>query len=327
MSTHLLGRRTLLGGLAALPAIPALAQGGYPTRPIRLLVPHEAGSSVDNMARRLSPPMSAALGQPVVVNNVTGSGGVIGLTQLARSPRDGYTIGMVANNLAIVPSLYRLPYDPIGDIQPITITVSGPMVLVVHPSLPARSMEEFLALARTRSGNASLTMGSAGAGTVGHLAYELMAIAAGIEMLHVPYRGNNVFTTDLVGGQINAGFIAVGTALPLIRANSVRALGLTSATRVSSLPDVPTFAESGMRGYELSGWQALIAPAGIPRPILDELNARTAEALQTPDVDRIVTEEGRQIVGNSIEEATEVVTRDIRRFAEVTQRIGLRPQN
>lgn len=322
-----LRRRDLLAGFAACLGATAARAQSYPSRPIRLLIPHEPGSSVDVLARQVTAVASPALGQPLVVTNVPGSGGVIGLTQLARSARDGYTFGMVANNLAIVPSLYRLPFDPLADIMTVCITVSGPMVLVVNPALPAQTMTEFLALARSRRGDTTLTMGSAGAGTVGHLAGEMMAAQAGIQLLHVPYRGNNTFVTDLVSGQIQCGLIAAGTAIPLLRSGRVRAIALTTASRVAALPEVPTFAESGLPGYELSGWQALIAPTGTPRPMVEEVRERVVAALRSEEVARILAEEGRQVVASLVEEAAAIVANDTRRFAELAQRIGLRPEN
>ncbi|KPU88536.1 hypothetical protein APR50_40835 [Variovorax paradoxus] len=320
-------RRALTIGAAAFLPVPFAWAQGYPTKPIRLILPNAPGSSVDNMARQLAVGLGTALGQSIVVENVPGSGGLIGISQMLRAPRDGYTIGMVANNYAIGPSLYRLPYDPTRDIVPVSLLVTGPMVLVTHPALPARTLADFIALAKSRPVEKSLSFGSAGVGTVGHLAGELMATSADVKLLHVPYKGNNNFTTDLVGGQLDAGFIAAGVAMPLVRQGSLRALALTTPRRLALLPEVAPMAEAGLPGFDLGGWQAMIAPAGIPAPALERLNAEIVRVLKSKEVSRFVEEQGSQVVASSPAEAGKLIARDIARYADLSRRIGLKPEN
>ena len=320
-------RLALAMGASALLALRAARAAAYPSKPIRLVLPNAPGSSVDNMSRQLAVALSAAIGQPIVIENVTGSGGLIGISQMLRAPRDGYTLAIVANNYAIAPSLYRLPYDPVKDIVPVSLLVSGPMVLVVNPKMPAKTLAEFLALAKSRPAEQSLTFGSAGVGTVGHLAGELMASSAGVKMLHVPYKGNNNFTTDLVGGQLDAGFIAAGVAMPLLRAGSLRAIALTTPRRLTQMPEITPMAEAGLPGFDLGGWQAMIAPAGTPQAVVERLNREVVRVLRTADIARFVEDQGSQVVASSQADAARLFAKDMERYAALARRIGLKPEN
>ncbi len=323
-----LRRRTLLAGTASLLAAPLLhAQPAYPSKPIRMVLPNAPGSAVDVMSRLIAAPLAAGLGQPVVIENVAGSGGVIGVSQIVRAPKDGYTMGMVANNFAISAFLYRLPYDPVKDVVPVAITSSSAMVLLVNPKFPAKTLPEFLALAKSRSGKESINYGSAGVGTVSHLAGALMELSSGTEFLHVPYKGQNTFTTDLLGGQIEAGFFSTSLAVPLVKNGSLRALAVTTPRRASSLPDVPTMAEAALPGYDLGGSQAAIVAAGTPPAIVQRLNAEIVRALRTPEVMKFAEDNGSQIVGSSVEEAQRWFARDFEVYGKLAQRIGLKPEN
>lgn len=320
-------RRALAAAATLLLAAPAARAQGYPSKPIRLVLPNAPGSSVDAMARLLAVPLAAGLGQPIVVENVPGSGGVLGVTQILRAPRDGHTVGIVANNFAISSHLYKLPYNPAKDVVPVCVTTTGAMVLMVHPKVQAQNLKELMALARARSAKESVTYGSAGVGTVGHLAGALMEMSSGADFLHVPYKGQNGFTTDLMGGQIETGFLATAVALPLVKNGSLRAIAVTTSQRVSSLPDVPTMAEAGLPGYELGGSQAVIVATGTPQAIVQRLNAEVVRAMQTPEIKRMVEDQGSQVVASSIEEAQRWFARDFEVYGKLARRIGLKPEN
>lgn len=318
-------RTVLLSALGAALCAPRAWAQAYPSRPIRLIVPNAPASSVDTFARQITPAMVASLGQAIVIDNITGSGGLIGINQLLRSPRDGYTIGMVASNFAIAPSLYKLPYDSLKDITPVSILVTGPMVLVIHPSIRADNVREFVALAKQRSADKSMTYGSAGIGTTAHLAGELMAVKSGADFLHVPYKGNNTFTTDLISGQLDAGFLATGVAAPYIRAGKLKALGVSTAMRASMLPQVPTLAEAGLNGFDLGGWQALIATAGTPPEVINRLNAEVVRVLGLAEVRRYIDEAGSQVVASSVPDARKWFEREFDNYAKLADAIGLKP--
>jgi tripartite-type tricarboxylate transporter receptor subunit TctC len=320
-------RRALAAGAAWLLSAPLARAQGYPSKPIRLVLPNAPGSSVDTMARQLAVPLAAGLGQPIVVENVPGAGGVLGVSQILRAPRDGHTVGIVANNFAISSHLYRLPYNPAKDVVPVCVTTTGAMVLMVHPKVQARNLRELTGQARARSASELITYGSAGVGTVGHLAGALMEMSSGAEFLHIPYKGQNGFTTDLIGGQIDAGFLATAVALPLIRNGSLRAIAVTTSHRVSSLPDVPTMAEAGLPGYELGGSQAVIIAAGTPPAIVRRLNAEVVRAMHAPEIKRMVEDQGSQVVASSVEEAQRWFVRDFEVYGKLAKRIGLKPEN
>jgi tripartite-type tricarboxylate transporter receptor subunit TctC len=243
----------------------------YPTKPIRVIVANAPGSFVDVVARVVTTRMSMAMGQPFVIDNQPGAAGIPGTDQVVRASKDGYTLGMVASNHVINPSLYKVPYDALNDVTPITILGTTPMVLVVPASSPAKSVQDLLAMARAKPGK--LNYGSAGSGTVGHLCAELMRSTAKIDWVHVPYKGDAGFTNDLIGGQIDAGFLAGAAAAPFVKAGKLRALAVTTPQRASSFPDVPTLADSGLFGYSLDAWVALFAPAGTPPAIVSLLQA------------------------------------------------------
>lgn len=327
-ASPLLRRRTLVTGATALLAMSALrAQSAYPTKPVRLILPHAAGSAVDATARKLAGPLAEGLGQPVVIENVAGSGGVIGISQIARSPKDGYTVGMTANNLFVGPYLYKLPFDPVKDLAPVAVMTSSAMVLLVNPKVPARTAQEYLALAKARAGKEAVNYGSAGVGTVGHLAGALMEMTAGVDLLHVPYKGQNTFTTDLLGGQIESGFFSTSLAVPLVKNGSLRALAVSTPRRVSSLPDVPTLAESGLPGYDIYGSQVAFVAAGTPAAIVQRINTEIARALRSPDVAKFIDDNGSQTVASSVEEAQRTFARDFEVYGKLAHRIGLKPEN
>jgi tripartite-type tricarboxylate transporter receptor subunit TctC len=279
-------RRQLMGcGLAALitgtgPRF-AAAQA-YPSAPIRFIVPFPAGSGTDVNARLIGERLGQALGQPVVVENKPGAEGSIAAEAAAKSRPDGLTVFITSNSThASNPALRRkLPYDPIKDFSPVTLIGTAPLLVLVHPSVPARSIPELIALAKANPGRLNFGSGSASSRVAG----EMFKAMAGVEMTNVTYKGNPQALTDLAGGQIQVMFCDSGTALPQVQAQRVRALAATSLKRASALPDLPTVSESGLPGFEMIAWTAVFVPAGTPEPIVAVLNAKITELLRTPDV-------------------------------------------
>ena len=274
----------------------------YPTRPIRLIVPFATGGGNDTIARVVGQKLSARLSQQVIVDNRAGAGGVIGAELAARAAPDGYTLflGGVGSH-AINPNLHeRLPYDPIKDFAPISLLASAPLILVVHPSLPANSAQELIALARAKPGK--LNYASNGNGSSSHLAAEMFASMTGIDIVHIPYKGLSPALTDLLGGQVQLMFSSVVAILPHVQSGKLRALAVSGAKRLSLMPDLPTIAEAGVPGYQTSSWYGILAPTGTPKDIVSRLNAEIVKTLAEPDVRKALAGEGADPVGNSPEE-------------------------
>jgi tripartite-type tricarboxylate transporter receptor subunit TctC len=305
---------------------PVLAQGasGYPTKPVRLVLPYPPGGGVDTLARPLAKHLAAQLGQQVVVENRGGAGGAIGMEAVARSTADGYTLVMaITAQLAVNVSLFRkLSYDPVRDFEPITLLGEGPYLLVVHPSLPAKSVQDLVALARKRPGE--LIVASSGNGSGGHLAAELLKTLAGIDMLHVPYKGGGPAMIDLISGDVQVLFAPYASSRPQIEAGRMRALAVSTAERVSALPDLPTIAESGVPGYETSVWYGVLAPAGTPRAIVDRLNEEIRAVLKTPDYAKFLARSAIDPVGSPPEVLSKLIKSEIVKWAKVIKDAGVR---
>ncbi|MFJ5383446.1 Bug family tripartite tricarboxylate transporter substrate binding protein [Cupriavidus sp. CER94] len=270
---------------AAALAWPALAQADtWPARPIRMIVPFPAGSSPDLIARIVTEKLAAVLGQAVVVENRPGAGGNIGTGLVAKAAPDGYTLLFTINGpLVTAPSLYRhLSYDPMKQLAPVTLVATSPNVLVIDARLPVHSLREFVALAKSKPG--VMNYGSVGNGSAAHLAMEQLKAMAGIDLQHVPYAGFPQITTAIVGGQVQAGFMVPAIAMPLVTAGKLRLLAVTSSGRTGLLPSVPTVAESGYPGFEAISWQAILAPAGTPAPIVDRLYRELVTIIGSADV-------------------------------------------
>jgi tripartite-type tricarboxylate transporter receptor subunit TctC len=308
--------------LCALPAAASAAEEAYPTRPVRIIAPFPPGSGVDIIGRTVGHMLSEAWKQSFIVENRPGAGGTIGSDIVAKAPPDGYTLllGNVST-LAIAPNLYRkLPYDPVRDFAPITLITSMNSVLVVHPSVPARSLKEFVALARTHP--RGLTYGSSGSGTSGHLAPEMFKSMAGVDMLHVPYKGSGPALVDLLAGQVQVMFATIATSLPHIRSAKLRALGVTSLRRAPLLPDVPSINEALLPGYEVIVWQAIVAPARTPDAIIARLNAEIVRSLRTPAMKEQLTAQGLDAVGNSPQEFAAYIRSENAKWAKVVKASG-----
>jgi tripartite-type tricarboxylate transporter receptor subunit TctC len=261
--------------------LPAGAAANYPQRPIRLVVPAAPGGGTDIIARILAEGLGPALGQTVVVDNRAGAGTVLGADIVSKATPDGYVLLISPNSLAFNVALYsKLPYDTLRDFAPISLVADQPNILVVHPSLPARSFQEYIALARSQPGK--LVYGSGGVGVGSHLAMELLLLSQKIELVHVPYKGVGPALTALLGNEVSALLSTFASALPHVKSGRLRALGVTSAQRAPTLPDIPTIAESGVPGYAYGTWYGLLAPAGTPRAIVEKLNRATTEVLASP---------------------------------------------
>jgi len=276
-------KKAVVMALVALGAGPGAAFGdsAYPTKPVRLIVPLTAGGPTDILARIIAAPLGASLGQQVIVDNRPGAGGNIGADIAAKSPPDGYTLFMgTSGPLAINSTLYpKLPYDPIRDFAPVILTASAPFVIIVHPSVKAGSVKELIALAKAKPG--SLNYGSV-PGSASHLSTELFKTASGIDIVHIPYKGAAPETTDVVAGQIQLSFASTPGSIPVVKSGKVRALGVTSARRISKLPEVPTVAEAALPGYEASVWYGVVAPARTPREVVQRLNTEIARIVAEP---------------------------------------------
>ena len=295
----------------------------YPNRPIRCIVPYIAGSSPDVVARIIGPRLAERLGQAVVIDNRGGANSIIGTETVARSQPDGYTILQGATALATNPSLYKLPYDAAKAFAPITQTVAVHFLLVVHPSLPVKTVAEFITLAKARPGQ--LTYGSGGAGGPSHLAGELFKNLTGIRIVIVPYKGGPQATADLLGGQIQVQFDVIATSLPHVKAGRIRALGVSSSKRSTILPEMPTVAET-VPGFNMVGWQGFLVPAGTPGEIIQRLHREIVTVFALPEVRQRMLELGYEPVGSSPREFAEFMRADTAQFARIISGAGIRPE-
>ena len=313
----------LAAALFACTAATGLAQD-YPTRPIRYIVPFAAGGMTDILGRIVGAKLYEAWGQQVIVDNRPGAAGGIGSDLAAKAAPDGYTIlGGTISSHAINVSLYsKLPYDPVRDFAPITLYVSLPNMLVVHPSLPVNSVRELIALAKAKP--KQLTFASAGNGTSQHLSGELFNVMAGVQLVHVPYKGSAPGLADLVGGQVMMFFDNITTSLALAKSGKIRPIAVTTSKRASVAPELPTIAESGLAGYDVSSWQGVFAPAGTPKPIVAKLNAQIVKILAMPDVRERLTTLGADTVGNTPEQFAAYVKAEIAKWAPIVKATGAR---
>ncbi|MES2564976.1 MAG: tripartite tricarboxylate transporter substrate binding protein, partial [Pseudomonadota bacterium] len=276
----------------------------YPSKPVRIIVPVGAGGATDILSRALAQRLSTFWGQQVVVDNRPGGGSNVGFEVAARAPADGYTLLMAQPAFTVNVSLYKkLPYHPLTDFSAVTLTATGANVLVVHPSVPAATLKDLIALARAKPGQ--LSYSSSGNGTTPHLSGELFKSMAGVNLLHVPYKGAAAAVTDLLGGHVDASFVSLSSALPQIKGRKLKALAVTSAHRSALMSELPTFAESGLRGYDVTGWYGIVAPAGTSKEIIDRLSTDFTRALASPDVVQTLSASGLEPVSrNTPEEFT-----------------------
>jgi tripartite-type tricarboxylate transporter receptor subunit TctC len=299
--------------------------GTYPNRPIRMIAPSSAGGPVDVIARALSVGLSDALGQQIVVDNRAGAAGLIGAEIVAKSTPDGYTLLMgFSGPLAIVPHLVKsVPYDTNKDFAPITLAASGPYVLLVHPSLPVKSVKELIDLAKSQPGKLNFASGGTGVGI--HMAGELFNLAAGVKITHVPYKGAGPGMTALLAGEVNMMFNGLSAALPQVKAGRLRALAVGGDKRSTLLPDLPTVAESGLQ-FNTSGWYGLLGPAGLPRALVNKLRNDTVRALAAPDTKERLTALAVESIGSTPEEFAAQLKQEYAQWGKVVKVAGLKPQ-
>jgi len=295
----------------------------YPARAVRVIVPFAAGGGTDLVARAVVARMGEGLGQQFVVDNRGGASANIGMELTAKAPPDGYTIIMTSSALAINPSLFaKLPFDPIKDFAPISLATLVPYVLVLHPSVPARTVPELVTLAK--GGKSNLNYGSAGTGNATHLAMVSLEMYTGIRMTHVPYKGTGQALTDLLGGHVDMLFGAIPSTIPHIRSARLRALAVSTAKRTKALPDVRTVAEAGYPGYEVASWFGLLAPAGTSREIVGRLHQEAVKALHAQDLSTRLAAEGAEPVGNTPDEFAGFIKSEIGKYAKLIKAAGLK---
>jgi tripartite-type tricarboxylate transporter receptor subunit TctC len=315
----------LAGWQAASAQTDRTAAASYPARPIRIVVPFAAGGPSDIGARTLAQGMTQSWRQTIVVDNRIGASGIIGADIVARSAPDGYTLLMAQVGDAISMSLYsKLPYNFIRDFAPITLVGQTPFILVAHPSLPVKTVQDLITVAKSKPG--TLSFGSAGTGVASHLAGELFKGAAGIDVVHVAYKGQAPATTALLGGEIAYMFNNPITALPHIKTGKMRALGVSTAKRFAGLPEVPTVAESGVPGFAVGFWLGPLAPAGTPRAVIDKLNGEMVRILRTPEVVERLSPMGLEILATSPEEFARVIKADAAKWGKVVKEAGIKPE-
>lgn len=319
--THAMRLACLLCFSAMFASTLASAQA-YPRKPIRLVVPLGAGGGVDTSSRLIGDKLAEALGQPVVIENRPGAGGTIATEIVARAAPDGHTLVMASPGHTITPSLYKLTFDAVRDFEPITLVVTVPYVIVVHPSLPVRSMKEFLALARSHPNE--LLWSSSGNGGAQHLTMELLKAMTGAQITHVPYKGTGPAMADLVGGRVSATSASVPATLPHIHAKRLRALAVAGRTRTPAAPDLPTVAEAGVPGFEIDVWHGLLAPAGTPREIVQRLHAETVKALSRDDVKQRMRAGGFDIIGDPPEKFGAFLKVEVAKWAKVVREANIR---
>ena len=296
----------------------------YPSRPIRVIVPFAAGGAVDTVGRVLTNPLNASLAKPMVVYNRGGAGGLVGMDEVAKSAPDGYTLLLVHSGLTYMPGLYsKLPFDPAKDYDGVITAVSGIYVLAVNPNLPVKTVPGLLAYAKANPGK--LHYGSAGIGSTLHLAGEFFKLKAGVDIVHVPYKGAAPAVTDLLGGQIQMMFGPAVDILPLAQAGKLRALVVTSANRSALAPDVPAVAET-VPGFEVVGWYGLAAPAGTPKDVVAKLNAEANRALRSPELAAQFRQLGYEPIGDTPEQASARIKSDVALWTKIIRDAGIHPQ-
>jgi tripartite-type tricarboxylate transporter receptor subunit TctC len=312
-----------LAALAALALAGASFAQGYPTKPVRLIVPFPPGGGTDNLGRLVAQKLGEALGQQVTVENRPGAGTIIGTEAAAKAPPDGYTLLMAQTATGINPSIYpKLPYDTLRDFVPVVLVATAPTLLVVNPQVPAKNLQELLALAHAKPG--TLNFPSGGNGTSPHMAGEFFKSLTGAKLVHVPYKGGGPAITDLLGGQVQLMFDTMPSIMPHVKAGKLRPIALAAPARSPELPEVPTFAESGLAAFEADAWYGIFAPAGTPREIVDRINAEVNKILSAPDVRERMKGLGADPVGKSPEFFGEFVRAEIAKWAKVVKEAGIK---
>ncbi len=312
---------------SAIFAVLALAAGlaqsqQYPTKPVRIIAPFAPGGGTDFIARLIAQKLTERLGHQVIVENKPGAGGNLGAEFAVKSAPDGYTLLLVAGSYTVNPSLYKLSFDPVNDITPVIQLSQGPFVVAVHPSVPANNLKELIELARRQPDK--LSYASAGSGSITHLASELFLDMAKIKVVHIPYKGTGPALNDTIAGSTQLIFGSVSTTLQFIKSGRLRGLAVTTPRRISALPDLPTVAEAGVPGYEVVLWHGLVAPKGVPRPIVDRLNREANEVLKAKDMGDLLATDGVAPAGGTPEQFRAVIKADIERWRGVVKQANIK---
>jgi tripartite-type tricarboxylate transporter receptor subunit TctC len=314
---------TVAAALVALAVASHAPAQNYPAGPMRIVVPFTPGGGTDILARLIGQKLNESWGQPVVVDNRPGASGTVGTAFVAKSAGDGHTLLIVPAAYAGNPGLYRkLPYDHARDLTPVSWLASGPLTLVVHPSLPARSVRELVALARSRPGE--INFGSSGAGTLPHLSAELFSSMSGIRMVHIPYKGAGAAVTDVLAGRVPVYFMNILQSLQLIKAGKLRALGVTTPERSSIAPEIPAIAEAGLAGFDMTNWYGMLAPAATPREVIAKLNAEVVRILKLPELTSRLADDGMTVVASTPERFAEFLARETDKFTRVIEAAGIK---
>ena len=316
----------LTGLLTCGVATQVLAADGYPAKPVRMVVTFPAGGPTDVIMRIIGQKLTDRWGPPVVIDNRGGAGGIVGTEIVAHAAPDGYTFLVgTAGGMTINPALHaKLSYDPFRYFAPVAMLVNNPQILVVHPAVPAKTLKELVALAKSRPGQ--LNSASAGTGTATHLGLELLKLTAGIDVVHVPYKGGAPAVTDLIAGQVQMLFVSIPSVLPHVRAGKLKAIAVSSAKRSASAPDIPTVAESGYPDFEYSNWNALFAPARTPQQIIHKMNAEIVTILNDPEVSRRLTSQGADPAPDTPAALANYMRADHERWKKVIRTAGIKAQ-
>ena len=313
--------RCLFGSLLFAFSLTSLAQQ-YPTKPVRIVVPFAPGGGSDFIARFIAARLTPGLGQQVIVENKPGAGGMLGIEQGVKSPPDGYTLTLIASSYTVNPSIYKFTFDPVNDITPIIQLSQGPLLIVVRPSLPVKSTQELIALAKAKPGQVNFA--SSGQGSVIHMATELFQSMAGVKMNHIPYKGTGPALTDTIGGQTDVFFSSTATAVPHVQSGKLRAVAVTSLKRIPALPDVPTVNESGVKGYDVILWHGLIGPKGLPKPIVDRINGEANKALKVKETAAQLQNDGVAPAGGTPAQFGETIRKEIGMWRKVVADAGVK---
>jgi tripartite-type tricarboxylate transporter receptor subunit TctC len=313
---------TALAATAAAGALPAWAQGD---KSIRFILPNATGSGVDAITRAAQPALAKALGHPVIVDNQPGAGGIVGLQALARSPADGFTLGVVSNNVVIFPSVYKsLPFDMPGDFTPIAVVGYTPVLLVVNAKVPANNAKEFIALLKAKNGD--MTFASGGNGTILHLASEMFLDEAGVKARHIPYKGVGPMLTDLIGGQVDFATAALPSVQAHLKSGALKAIGVATAQRVAAAPEIPTFVEQGLPNYVVEAWFAVIGPKGLPAAEVQRMHAAVVAAFADPAVKEAMAKQGNVIDVGPADKAMPFFRSELARYAQLVKKAGVELQ-
>jgi tripartite-type tricarboxylate transporter receptor subunit TctC len=304
--------------------VPAAAPADtYPAKPVKIVVPYTPGGGADILARTLAGALAPKIGQPVIVENRPGGNTITGTEFVANSPHDGYTLLFVAASFSINPSFYKLPYDAINGFAPVALVAMVPLLLVTNPALPVNSVKDLIALAKAKPGE--LTFASYGSGSPAHLAGELFKSMAGVDMLHIPYKGSAPALADIVAGHVGLSFSSMSPAVPLVRSGRLKAIAVSTARRVPAMKEIPTIAEAGVAGYEVLAWNGIAAPAGTPRDIVAKLSKAIAEIVATAEFRDRISAQGFEPESSTPEEFGELIQRDIVKWAKVIRESGAKP--